>query len=825
MGSVASDIGNFVSDTVSSVGDIGQSIIDEGTQVIESVGSGISDAAQSVSDAFAQIDPGPAIGEAGAAVDQVVNDVIPGGWYMVGAVALTVATMGSVNLEGEALAAGAAAEGAEIIAATTAAEAAAAGTAAAEGVAAASATTAAAASGSTAAQAALQAAATGALKGAAIGAAKSAITGGDILDGAINGALTGAIGGGIGSYASGLTAGTDLADYAKTVGAVAGGTAGGATGAALNGRDPLTGALIGGISGGTSSIASNIVPTDINPAITSGVLGAAKSAIMGGDPLMGGLTSAGGSLINQGVNAGYDAIKGALPDFTTPSSTPVQTADSGETQYAPLASNVTSDQPDPLVPSNTQGVSVSEAAFTSPFLLDDKGNLMYGPDGQLIPNPLLNQSTTSEGVTSTADRGSPLSQSQIDAANQLESKLTSGEISQQEYDQQLSAIENQQSPLDSVVIADAVDKIYTGSGGLPTSTPNLPSGYSLQPPDVTDGMPRAYTTDMPPDGSTWAYNNTTGDRIAVPVDGNANAPTTPSDNTTVSDNTTPSTGGGSNSSNDVGKFLGDVAGGLSGVLGGIFGGSGTGTGTGTGGTGAGGSGSGTGTGIRTGTGGLSSVSQGSSDANAGLVNLQPGLTKPMDYDLAGLPHFAIGGSTTSSIFDSKGNYNYGNLSDTPLTAALTKHNVGYKLTGLPSKAEGGIIQHMAGGGQFGTSGSYFGSSGNFGVNERLEHSQETAHQPQFFSEGGASMANRYVKGGGDGTSDSIPAMLANGEFVIPADVVSNLGNGSNDSGAKILDEFLRVIREHKRKADVRHLPPDSKGPLSYLTDAKRKVRK
>lgn len=68
-------------------------------------------------------------------------------------------------------------------------------------------------------------------------------------------------------------------------------------------------------------------------------------------------------------------------------------------------------------------------------------------------------------------------------------------------------------------------------------------------------------------------------------------------------------------------------------------------------------------------------------------------------------------------------------------------------------------------------------------------------------------------------------MLANGEFVIPADVVSSLGNGSNDSGAKVLDEFLRVIRDHKRKADAKHLPPDSKGPLSYLTDAKRKVRK
>ena len=100
------------------------------------------------------------------------------------------------------------------------------------------------------------------------------------------------------------------------------------------------------------------------------------------------------------------------------------------------------------------------------------------------------------------------------------------------------------------------------------------------------------------------------------------------------------------------------------------------------------------------------------------------------------------------------------------------------------------------------------------------------HKPQFFSEGGlGSMKNTYVKGAGDGTSDSIAAMLANGEFVIPADVVSSLGNGSNDSGAKVLDEFLKTIRAHKRKANPKGLPPDSKGALGYLAAAKKKVKK
>jgi hypothetical protein len=95
------------------------------------------------------------------------------------------------------------------------------------------------------------------------------------------------------------------------------------------------------------------------------------------------------------------------------------------------------------------------------------------------------------------------------------------------------------------------------------------------------------------------------------------------------------------------------------------------------------------------------------------------------------------------------------------------------------------------------------------------------HNPSFYSEGG--MENRYVQGDGDGTSDDVAAMLADGEFVIPADVVSDLGNGSSSAGAKILDEFLAVIREDKNDHDPHELPPDSKGPLAYLAQAQKKA--
>ena len=69
--------------------------------------------------------------------------------------------------------------------------------------------------------------------------------------------------------------------------------------------------------------------------------------------------------------------------------------------------------------------------------------------------------------------------------------------------------------------------------------------------------------------------------------------------------------------------------------------------------------------------------------------------------------------------------------------------------------------------------------------------------------GGYSDGGRMLKGPGDGMSDSIPGVIANkqparladGEFVIPADVVSHLGNGSTDAGAKQLYAMMDKVRK------------------------------
>ena len=94
--------------------------------------------------------------------------------------------------------------------------------------------------------------------------------------------------------------------------------------------------------------------------------------------------------------------------------------------------------------------------------------------------------------------------------------------------------------------------------------------------------------------------------------------------------------------------------------------------------------------------------------------------------------------------------------------------------------------------------------------------------PVFRTGGLEGLGGKYVEGKGDGTSDDITAMLANGEYVFSADVVSALGNGSNKAGAEKLGEMVKAIRERARSAPPDKLPPDAKSPLEYLKSPKGK---
>lgn len=86
-------------------------------------------------------------------------------------------------------------------------------------------------------------------------------------------------------------------------------------------------------------------------------------------------------------------------------------------------------------------------------------------------------------------------------------------------------------------------------------------------------------------------------------------------------------------------------------------------------------------------------------------------------------------------------------------------------------------------------------------------------QPQ----GALSQMSRVVRGAGDGRSDSIDARLSDGEYVIDAETVALLGNGSTRAGAAMLDQMRQGIRQQKGKALAKgKFSPDAKSPLAYM---------
>ena len=68
---------------------------------------------------------------------------------------------------------------------------------------------------------------------------------------------------------------------------------------------------------------------------------------------------------------------------------------------------------------------------------------------------------------------------------------------------------------------------------------------------------------------------------------------------------------------------------------------------------------------------------------------------------------------------------------------------------------------------------------------------------------------KYLDGASDGMADKVPAnidgvqeaRLSDGEFVIPADVVSHLGNGNSDAGAKVLKGMMSRVRKARTGND------------------------
>jgi hypothetical protein len=99
--------------------------------------------------------------------------------------------------------------------------------------------------------------------------------------------------------------------------------------------------------------------------------------------------------------------------------------------------------------------------------------------------------------------------------------------------------------------------------------------------------------------------------------------------------------------------------------------------------------------------------------------------------------------------------------------------------------------------------------------------------PMAMAEGGAFAAKRggrsqrtefAVNGAGTGRSDDIPAVLSDGEYVIDAETVALLGDGSSKAGAKKLDELRIKVRKHKGKKLAKgRFSANAKRPEAYLS--------
>jgi len=82
---------------------------------------------------------------------------------------------------------------------------------------------------------------------------------------------------------------------------------------------------------------------------------------------------------------------------------------------------------------------------------------------------------------------------------------------------------------------------------------------------------------------------------------------------------------------------------------------------------------------------------------------------------------------------------------------------------------------------------------------------------------------RPIMGSTDGMADEVPAViegeqpaaLSDGEFVIPADVVSHLGNGNTDAGVKVLEDMMDKVRKVRTgtEAQAKEINPEEFLPV------------
>ena len=97
-----------------------------------------------------------------------------------------------------------------------------------------------------------------------------------------------------------------------------------------------------------------------------------------------------------------------------------------------------------------------------------------------------------------------------------------------------------------------------------------------------------------------------------------------------------------------------------------------------------------------------------------------------------------------------------------------------------------------------------------------------APPPRKLAQGGPLSQIAYMaQGSGTGRADTIDAKLSDGEYVMDAETVALLGDGSNKAGAQRLDAMRGAIRSHKGRTLAKgKFSPAAKSPLAYLKGAR-----
>jgi len=675
-------------------------------------------------------------------------------------------------------------------------------------------------------QQAAQAAATGAAKGAGIAGVKDLVTTGtinpnDLLTGAVTGGVGGGIGNLAGGFAQGLASTPELGQYASTIGkaasGIAGGIAGGATGAEMTGRDPWMGAMTGGISGltGAAALGANtgLQAAGLDPMgaglLTQTAMGAGKAALAGGDPLAGALNAGVGSMLGTGIstagNAAYQDIKGALPsmsditsgmssagptiaDTTTPSDVMLAATSGGsnadifqsDNYKMAIALGYTPDQAVQFA----QNLSADQAATSGP---SPYAPLASTGETQLVkvsPAP----SSTDTGTSSTGSK------------DQLASDLAAGNITQDEYNKDMSVIDPSYVPptapdltANPSTISDLANAVSTDTTKAPASTPDITTPVtSSNPLGITQSESAA---DNPmkitnnPDGSVTVNENDGTQRVFTPA--GTVISIAPDGSMTVDSPTQAAADAAAVQGSGVN--LGNLA---SGLLGNI---------------------------LNNATGKGASLIPGLAGIGAGIAAAasQPAGWNPTEQVV---PNSSLNWQSNPVVVGPTGQ-SFGQKIINPIRAAegglmsITptvgqngfnnlQDNNGDPTSSVQVYAHGGVVKAMSDHGVHPT-------KENLATAHHLIKSGQPAHLVMGFLKhrmaqggstsdlGGYSDGGRMLKGPGDGMSDDIPASiggkqparLATDEFVVPADVVSHLGNGSSDAGAKVLYNMMDKIRK------------------------------